>query len=51
MAPIKENDKVGEIVYSINGKKVGSLDLVAEESINKAKYKDRLNQVFHRFTL
>ena len=51
VAPISENDKVGEIIYSINGKKLGSLDLVAGESINKAKYKDRLNQVIHRFTL
>ncbi len=39
-APVKENDKVGEITYKLSGKKIGTVDVVAAESVDKAKYKD-----------
>lgn len=48
-APISENDKVGEIVYSLNNKNIGTVDLVAGETVDKARYIDYLNQVFHKF--
>lgn len=48
-APINENDQIGEVVYSIDNKKIGSVDIVAGETIDKAKYSDRLNQAFSNF--
>lgn len=51
VAPISENDKVGEITYSLNGKKIGSVNIVASETINKAGFKDYLNRVLNDFFL
>ncbi len=39
-APVAPNDKIGEIVYSIGEEKIGSVDILAAEAINKAGYKD-----------
>lgn len=51
VAPISENDKVGEITYSLNGKKIGSVNIVASETINKAGFKDYLNRVLNDYFL
>lgn len=51
VAPINENDKVGEITYSLNGKKIGSINLVASESINKAGFKDYFFRVLKDYFL
>ncbi|MDF2587205.1 MAG: Serine-type D-Ala-D-Ala carboxypeptidase [Anaerocolumna sp.] len=48
-APIKENDKVGEITYQLKGKKIGSVDIVAAETVEKAKLKDYFKFVFQKF--
>ncbi len=50
-APINENDKVGEITYQMNGKKIGTVDIVATENIAKAKYKDYFKQALKKFIL
>lgn len=39
-APIMENDKVGEVTYLMNGKKIGTVDIVAAESIAEAGFFD-----------
>lgn len=51
VAPIKENDKVGEITYSLNGKKIGSVNLVAAETINKAGFKDYFFRILNDYFL
>ena len=38
-APVKEGDKVGEVVYSINGTKIGSVAIVATVGVKKMSYK------------
>jgi D-alanyl-D-alanine carboxypeptidase (penicillin-binding protein 5/6) len=48
-APIKENDKVGVITYQLNGKKIGTVDIVASETVEIAKYKDYLSDVWGKF--
>lgn len=48
-APIVKEDKLGEIVYSLDGKELGTIDIVASESIAKAKYKDFWNKVVKKF--
>jgi D-alanyl-D-alanine carboxypeptidase (penicillin-binding protein 5/6) len=50
-APIKENDKVGEITYQLNGKNIGSVDVVSTENIPKAKFADYFKQALKKFTL
>lgn len=39
-APIKENDTVGEIKYYYNGELIGSVNLVSEQAVKKARFID-----------
>lgn len=50
-APVKEGSKIGEIVYTYNGKKIGSVDIVATKQIKKAKFSDYLGKVVRKFFL
>jgi len=34
-APVKENDKVGDLLLLINGKQIGTVDLIAKKSVNR----------------
>ncbi len=44
-APIRKGDKVGEILYLLNGKELRRFDLVAEKSVRKISYKHYLKTV------
>lgn len=48
-APIMENDKVGEIVYQWKGTTIGTVDLIADRSVNKAKFKDYFKDVIQKY--
>lgn len=48
-APIKKGDKMGEIIYSYEGKKLGEIDLLASEDIDKAGYLDYLKKVLGQY--
>ena len=37
-APVEINQKVGEVIYKIDGKEVGRFDLIASEKIDKISY-------------
>ncbi len=50
-APIKENDKVGEITYKLGGSKIGTVDVVAAENVEKAKFKDYFLQALKKLLL
>lgn len=50
-APTKKGDVVGEAVYRIQGKKIGSVPILYGESIKKAAYKDYVLKVFNIFLL
>lgn len=45
-APVKKGDVVGKRVYKLNGGEIGSVDIVAQESIQVAGYVDYLKKVF-----
>lgn len=47
-APIKENDKVGEITYKLGGKTIGSVDIVAATGVDKAGFKDYIFKVLKK---
>lgn len=38
MAPLKAGQKVGEVIYSINGEEVGKADLVASNEVQRASF-------------
>ena len=48
-APIKKGEKVGEVVYTLNGKKIGSVDVIAKKMIQKAGFFDYLKKALERF--
>ncbi len=50
-APAKKGDVVGEAVYRINGKKIGSVPILFGENVEKADYKDYVQKVFNIFLL
>lgn len=41
-APVNQGDVLGQIVYTLGGKNIGSVDIVAAESVRKADYLDNL---------
>ncbi len=50
-APVKENDKVGEVTYFIKGKQIGTVDIVAAENISKANFMDFFKRALDRLFL
>ncbi len=50
-APVSEGDEVGEIVYSLGGKRLGSVAIVAAETVERAYYFDYLKKVFGKYLL
>ena len=50
-APIKEGQPIGKVIYSLDGKEVGSLPVLSAETIKKATFLDYLSKVLHRFCL
>lgn len=41
-APVNQGDVLGQIVYTLDGKNIGSVDIVAAENVRKADYLDNL---------
>lgn len=50
-APIKEGQKVGEVVYSLDNKTIGSIPIHAAESIKEASFSDYIYKVLQKFLL
>ncbi len=50
-APAKAGDKTGEVVYYLNGAKIGSVDIVFSEDMERATYKDYFLLSFRAFLL
>ena len=48
-APIKRGDAVGEVVYTLDGKRIGSISILSDVTIEEAKYKDYLYKVVKQF--
>ena len=41
-APISTEDKIGDIIYYYENEKIGSVDIIAKEEVDKAGYKNNL---------
>ena len=48
-APVKKGQKVGEAKYYLNGKEIGSVDIVATENIEEISYMGALLDVMEQF--
>lgn len=50
-APLREGDRVGEIVYTLEGEVIGSVALVSKEDIKKANYLDYLKKAGEAYVM
>lgn len=50
-APVVKNTKAGEIIYLINGERIGSSELVTAEKINKATLKNIIDKLIKKWFL
>lgn len=50
-APVKKGDKAGKLIYTLNGKTIGELPVIAAENVRKAGFVDYLKQVFLEFSV
>ena len=50
-APIKAGDPVGEAQYFLNGKKIGSVPILAEQDVKKAGFADYLIRCLDKLIL
>lgn len=48
-APVKKGDVAGTADYYLNGKKIGSVNLLFDENVKKAGYTDYMKKVFRQF--
>ena len=48
-APIKKGEKVGVAHYYLNGKEIGTVDIVATENVGEIRYVGALQNVLERF--
>lgn len=47
--PFQKGDAAGKAVYSLNGKEIGSVDIVYAESVDTASYRDYFLKVLSRY--
>lgn len=50
-APVMKGQKAGEMVYYLDGERIGSVDILYNEDVPKAVYGDYIKKVFLRFCL
>ena len=50
-APVQKGQKAGEIVYLLDGKQIGTVDLLFEENIEEARYKDYMWKMIYDYCL
>ena len=48
-APLKKGEKVGEIVYYLDRKKIGARDIVPTEKVEKQNYGSALENVLEEY--
>jgi len=48
-APVNKGDIAGRAVYLLNGREIGSVDILFAESVEKATYRDYVKKVFTLF--
>ena len=49
VAPIKEGDVVGKVIFECNGEKIGESEIFANESVGKISYWEIFTRIFKKF--
>lgn len=44
-APVKAGDEIGQVVYSLNGKQIGQITVLAKAPVEKAKFKHCMTRI------
>ena len=50
-APVSSGDKIGDIIYYYDNEKIGIIDILAAETVNKAGFKDCLLKTLKKYFL
>lgn len=50
-APVKKGKKVGKAEYYLGGEKIGSIDVVTEEAVQKVSYKSAMGDIIEKMLL
>ena len=50
-APVREKDEVGTVKYLLNGKEIGSVPILAMETVEQARFKDYFKRAVGYFLL
>lgn len=50
-APVEQGSQAGQARYMLDGVELGSIPLLYGETVERAKYRDYLNKIFHEFLL
>ena len=50
-APVEQGTQAGQARYMLDGVELGSIPLLYGETVDRAKYRDYLNKIFHEFLL
>ncbi len=50
-APVAEGTEVGKIVYTLENKEIGSVAIIAAETVERAYYVDYLKRVFRKYLI
>ncbi|MDO4260678.1 MAG: D-alanyl-D-alanine carboxypeptidase family protein [Eubacteriales bacterium] len=50
-APVEKGDRIGRMVYRLNGSEIGSVPLVASAGVRQAGFGDYVQRAFHIFLL
>lgn len=50
-APIKKGTAIGTITYSLNGKEIGNVDIVATEDVEKSGFSHFFEKLLQAFWL
>lgn len=50
-APVKQGQKAGEAKYYLNGKEIGTIDILTTESIQEVTYKSAMTDTLEKFLL
>ena len=50
-APVKKGEKIGVVQYYLDEKMIGSIDIIAEQSVEKISYKSAMGNALEEFLL
>ena len=50
-APVRQGDKIGEVIYSLNGKEIGKVDILATEDVEEISYGSAMKEAVRGWML